>query len=391
MTPVAIIGCGQIPHVSARDDVDESELIHESVVLALEDANVEAKDIQATVFGSAITSIQDGIEHVGKLVLDACGGRLKPHFRTQTGGTAGAAAALAAVYMVASGEYDLVLAASGTLRSGATGAVAQKALSMAADPVFRRGFSGGALLGLAQTFREYMARYDVTEEAAARCAVQQRANGARNPNAHHRKPVTFDEVMASRPLAPPIKLLDMCPTSVGSAALIVASERVVRRRRKRRDGAWVRGFGSFSEPSTYPHRDPMDALCVRESARKAYRMAGIRNPRKEIDVVELYNAASFQQLIWSEALLLCEPGKGAELFESGATDMGGNLPINPSGGVLCTNNGSDAAMVRIVEAAMQVRGKAGPHQIPHARTALAMGWGGNQQFTSVIVLSNTHG
>lgn len=241
-------------------------------------------------------------------------------------------------------------------------------------------------MGLAQTFREYMARTGVTEEMAARCAVQQRTNGALNPNAHLREAVTFEEVMTSRPLAPPIKLLDMCPTSVGSAAVVVASNRWIEQRGRTVDCAWVRGFGSFSEPSIYPNRDPLDCLCVRESAHKAYRMAGIADPRRDIDVVELYNAASFQQMIWSEALLLCAPGKGGKLLMSGATDREGEIPINPSGGVLCTNNGSDAAMLRIVEAALQVRGKAGPHQVPNVRTAVAMGWGGNQQFSSVMVL-----
>lgn len=390
MKRVAIIGTGQTPHVSHRTDRDEPEVLAEAVRRALADAEVQPREIEAVVFGSAISSIQEGIEHIGKWASDFVCGWQRPSFRVHTGGTVGMAAALGAIAWVASGGCDTALAVAGTLRMGATGAASQKALSLASDPIYRRGFSGGAVLGLALTFRQYMEWAGVTERDAARCVVQQRRNAARNPNAHLREPVTEEEVLSSRPLALPIKLLDMCPTSVGSAAVIVASEA---RARQAPSAAWIRGFGSFAEPSSYPERNTMEALSVRESAKKAYAMASIRNPREDLDVVELYNAASYQQMHWSEALGLCEPRKGGELFRSGDTDFpeegrrrAGQVPINPSGGVLATNNGSDAALLRLVEATLQVTHKAGDHQVREARTAAAMGWGGNQQFTSVVVV-----
>ena len=387
MRKIAIIGCGQTKHTRARDDVNEAELNYEAVELALVDAGINPNDISAVIYGSAITSVQEGIENLGKLVLDSVGGYLKPHFRVQTGGTVGMSAVISAFYLVLSGEFDVVLASAGILRAGASGAVAQKALSLAAEPIYRRGFSGGAVLGLAMTFKEYISRYSITEEQAARCVVIARDNASKNPYAHLRDKVTVEDVMNSKPLAPPLKLLDMCPTSIGSGAVIVASEDFAKKLNKK-DFAYVKGFASYSEPAMYPDRDILEGLCVRKSAEKAYKMAGITNPKKEIDVVELYNAASYQTMHWAECLYLCEKGEGGKLVDSGATELTGNIPINPSGGVLCTNNGSDAAMLRVIECALQVRGKAEQRQVEGAKTAVAMGWGGAQQFAGVVVLGS---
>lgn len=384
MNPVAVIGVGQTHHVSRRQDVNAPELVSEAVGEALTMAGIEPQDVEAVVFGAAIASIQEGFEHVGKWVNDSIGGYLKPCFRVQTGGTVGASAVIGAIYMVASGLFDIVLAAAGTPRAGASGAAAQRALALASDPIYRRGFSGGAVLGLALTFRQYMDRSGVTEEQAAQCVVQQRSNAGRNPFAHLREPVTIKDVLGSRPLAPPVKLLDMCPTSVGAGAVIITSGETVKKRKI--PAAWIHGFASITEPATYPGRDPLEARAVREAAQHSYRMAGITDPRQDLDVVELYNACSYQQMHWSEALGLCKEGEGGRFLDSGATDFSGDLPINPSGGVLCTNNGSDAALLRVAEAALQVMGRAGEHQVPDARRSLAMGWGGNQQFASCIVL-----
>ncbi len=383
MRKVAIIGTGQIPHRSRMPEVNEQELIALSVREALRDAGVEPGDVEAVVFGSAITSIQDGIEQVGKLVVDSMCGHLKPSFRLQTGGTVGASAVLAAVSLVASGDFDIVLAAAGTVRAGASGARSQRALQMAVDPIYTRGFSGGAIMGLAMTFRQYMETTGATETHAAMCVVNARENASRNPYAHLREKVTVDDVLNSPPIAPPVKRLDMCPTSVGSAAVIVASENIARGKKC----AWVRGFFAVAEPATYPERNVLEARCVKEAARKAYLMAGLHQPRKEVQVVELYNACSYQTMHWMEALLLCDAGEAKTLVEKGDFSFTGRLPVNPSGGVLATNNGSDAAMLRVVEAAVQVMGKGGERQVGDVKNAVAMGWGGAQQFATVCVLS----
>ncbi|MEW5945214.1 MAG: thiolase family protein [bacterium] len=383
MRKVAIIGTGQIPHRSRMFEVNEQELIAPSVRAAIEDAGIEPSDIEATVFGSAITSIQDGIEGVGRLVVDSMGGVLKPSFRVHTGGTVGASAALAAVYLVASGDFDVALAAAGTVRAGASGPRSQRALQLVGDPIYARGFSGGAVMGLAMNFKKYMEKTGTTEKHAAMCVVDARKNAGRNPFAHLKDEVTVAEVLSSPPLAPPVKRMDMCPTSIGSAAIVVASEKFA----KGKNTAWVKGISAVGEPNTYPDRDVIEAKCVREAAGRAYSMAGMEDPAKQVQLVELYNACSYQTMQWAECLFLCGDGEAKDMVEKGAFSFDGKIPINPSGGVLTTNNGSDAAMLRVVEAAVQVMGKGGERQVGDVKNAIAMGWGGGQQFACVFVLS----
>jgi len=380
---VAIIGTGQTPHQSRRFDVNEQELIAESVRSAIMDAEIEVGDIDATVFGSAITSIQDGIEQVGKLVVDSMGGVFKPSFRLNTGGTVGASCVLAGFSLVASGEFDIVLVSSGTIRAGASGARSQKALQMVADPIYTRSFSGGAIMGLAMSSRLYMEATGATEEHAGMCVVEARKNARRNPYAHLKEEVTLKDVLSSSYIASPLKLLDICPTSIGSGAVILASEGIARGRRC----AWIKGFSSAGEPGVYPERDTLKALPVRTAAKKAYEQSGIFKPKDEVQVVELYNACSFQTMSWLEALFLADDGEAKTLVERGEISLEGRLPVNPSGGVLCTNNGSDAAMLRIIESAIQVTGKAGNRQVKDVKNAVAMAWGGAQQFSIVCVLS----
>ncbi len=192
--------------------------------------------------------------------------------------------------------------------------------------------------------------------------------------------------MESMPLCSPIKLLDSCPTSDGACAMIFASEPRAKKITDR--PAWVRAVSAVAEGVAYSYRDWSEPLALMEAARRAYKAAGITDPRKEIDVAEIYEAFSFQELIWSEGLFFCGRGEGGRLVDSGATQMAGDIPINPSGGVLSTNTIGATAMMRQAEAALQVMGRADKRQIPGARVALAHGWGGAIQFHTIMILSS---
>jgi acetyl-CoA C-acetyltransferase len=192
-------------------------------------------------------------------------------------------------------------------------------------------------------------------------------------------------VLSSPVLSSPIKLLDSCPASDGACAIVVTNQDRAEQICPR--PAWIKAVATYNEGVYYPGRDFATPLALMEAAKKVYKTAGITDPRREIDVVELYEAFSFQEMLWSEALFFCERGEGGALVESGATQMTGDLPINPSGGVLSTNTIGATAMMRQAEAAMQVMGRAGEHQIEGARTALAHGWGGGRQFHTVMIVS----
>jgi acetyl-CoA C-acetyltransferase len=120
---------------------------------------------------------------------------------------------------------------------------------------------------------------------------------------------------------------------------------------------------------------------------RLYKMAGITHPRKELDVAEIYEVASWAELAMYENLGFCRRGEAGRMIDQGVTEMGGELPVNPSGGVLCTNCIGATAMIRVAEAAVQVMGKGGKRQVDNVKTALATGYGGNA-WCDALILTN---
>lgn len=380
---VAVTGTGQTKHTSRRKDVNMAEMVREAGVRAVEDAGITLKDVDAVVMGSA-PEIFEGIGSPENWVGMALGASGKPLLRIHTGGTVGASTTIAGFYHVASGVYDTVLAVAYEKLSDG---VAQYGLSACYDPLWDRDFACGAPALVALQSRQYLARYpQITEEHGAMVAVKNRKNALLNPYAQLQLEITIEDVMNSAPVATPLKLLDCCPTSDGAAAVVIASEEKARSMTRR--PAWFAGVGTCTESPYVPHVDmAYPQSCVR-AAQHAYEMAWIYDPKNDLDVAEVYEAFSFQELIWCEALGFCQPGEGGKLIESGETRMDGGFPINPSGGVLSANPIGASAMIRQLEAASQVMGKAGDHQIPGVRKALAHSWGGAIQFGTVTIFSS---
>jgi acetyl-CoA C-acetyltransferase len=134
--------------------------------------------------------------------------------------------------------------------------------------------------------------------------------------------------------------------------------------------------------------DMVSPAALEKAARTVYKRAGISDPVKEIDVAELYCAFTPQEMTWAEATFLCERGMGGKMTESGRSRRDGEMPLNPSGTVVSHNPIGASALIRQIEAALQVTGKAGAHQIDGVKTALAHGWGGWLQFHTMMVLTN---
>ena len=382
MRHVAIVGTGQTKCRERRDDVSFPGLIFEAASRALEDAGIGIKDVDAVVFGSA-PELFEGVNHPEHWCTEAAGAFLKPNVRIHTGGTVGAATGVAAFYHIASGMFDTVLAVTGDKLSESP---VQLGLSTVYDPILGRQFACGAPSAVALQARQYMHEFGVTEEQAAMVAVKNRKNALLNPYAQlHIRDISIEMVMNSPMLSSPIKLLDACPASDGACAMVLTSED--RATKLARRPAWIKAVATYNEGVYYPGRNFATPLALMEAAKKVYKISGIGNPRRDLDVAELYEAFSFQEMLWTEAMFFCERGQGGKLVESGATQMTGDLPVNPSGGVLSTNTIGATAMMRQAEAAMQVMGRAGEHQIDGARTAIAHGWGGGIQFHTLMVVS----
>jgi len=376
----AIIATGQTFHKSKRRDVNIVELIHEAVKACLEDAQMGPKDIDAVLIGNM--EHFEGVYNPDLWAVDATGALFKHALKVTTGGTTGASVAHAGYYHVASGLFDCVLCIGWEKQSdGDTTA----GLIFQSDPLFERSNMAGAIGTFALAASEYMNKFGISEEQAAKVAVKNRGNAMNNPHAHLRRPVTVQDVLTSPPLAHPIKLLDMCPTSDGACAIIVASEEIAKKKSPNKP-AW---FKALATRHDQPFNSDLPLLInmrtLQSAAKEAYKQAGITNPRKQFDVAEFYEPCTFAELSWYEALGFCELGGGGKLIDSGVTEMTGELPVNPSGGVISTNCIGATAMIRVAEAALQVMGKAGARQVGGVKTALATGFGGSF-WTEVTIL-----
>jgi len=366
---VAIVGTGQTFHKSHRPDVNGQELINEAVQFALADADLKIGDIDAVVIGNM--DHFEGINYVDCWSVDGSGGFMKPVIKLTTGGTTGSTLAIGGTHLVASGLFDrvLVIGWEKNSESDTTGAI-----TTAFDPVWDRLVFAGAIAGLAAEAQAYMAKYGATDRDGARVSVRDRRHACNNPHSQLRTAVSIEEVLASPMLADPIHLLDVCPRTDGACAVIMAGEGVAEKITATPDWIWAtanRHTYTYLGDANFGRLDSMA-----EAAREIYAKAGIKEPVKEIGVIELYQPYAFAGIMWIEDLGLAEFGRGAELVWSGATDMGGEIPINPSGGVIACNPIGATGLIRCAEAALQVMGKAGDRKVPDVTLALSTGFGG---------------
>jgi acetyl-CoA C-acetyltransferase len=219
--------------------------------------------------------------------------------------------------------------------------------------------------------KRYMYKHGITGEQCAKVAVKNRGNAMNNPLAQEPMDITVEDVFSSKLLASPIRKLDTKPISDGACAMILAPAKRARKLTKK--PVWILGASNCYEAHYLGDRDLADCAALTKAAQKAYKMAGIRNPLREIDVAEISEEFTYQELLWTEGLGFCGRGEGGKLIDSGKTRMGGKLPVNPSGGVLSGNPNGVAGMARVAEAALQLRGEAGKRQVQGAKMALAHG------------------
>ncbi len=382
MRRVAIVGVGLTEAGTKLKDYTHPELAYKAVTRALSFANLKIEDIDAVVYGSMDEF--DGINCPGRWDIDAVSGWFgKPFMEVLTGGTTGHATALLAYQHVASGMADIVLAL-GAQRVGEN-LEAQVVLNKAFNPLFLGNFTLGSIDGWALLTTMHMAKYNSKEEQFALASVVDHEHGLNNPYAHIRKRVTLDDVMKSKPICWPIKYLECCPRSDQMCAVIMAEEG--RAKEITDTPAWIEGVTYIVCTPYYGDRPSVDWFNLSMAARKLYKMCGIRDPISEIDVIEAQAPFPIVHFLFLEACGFCEPGCAGKLIENGDTRMDGKIPVNPSGGVICTNPIGTAGLVRIAEAALQVMGKAEKRQVKDVKRALAIGMGASRgQYQSLFLL-----
>ena len=228
------------------------------------------------------------------------------------------------------------------------------------DPFYQRQVGLNETYAAALQMQLYMHTFGVSEEDCAFVSVKNLNNALRNPRAHIKRRISLEDVMNSGYTFYPLKKLECAPKSEGFVAMLLASEERAKKLTKK--PVWLLGYGAAMDTYYLGDRDLLNGK-LSKAAKTAYKMAGIDNPLKEIDVAEICEPYAFQELMWYEDLGFCEKGKGSELIKKGVTFPEGELPVNPSGGVLSTNPYVSRGLIRAAEVVLQIRGEAGEHQL----------------------------
>ncbi len=382
---VAIIGVGQTRH-GRRMDVSYPDLVREAVLRVFEDTGLSPRDIDGVVSGT-MPSMMEGIALTHFYFSEAMQAVGKPILKTETCGSTGVSIAHTAYYWVASGLADLVLAVGHEKMNEGN---SQATMTTVVEPFYQRYFISGAPGVFSMQSQMWTARYGIPEDkirdAAAFISVTHHDSAFDNPYAHVKIKVTAEDVKTARVITYPIRLLDVCPNSDGACAVIFASEKMAKK--IGRKAAWVKGVGYRGEEYFFGDSDKVVWESAIQAARQAYDQAGIKNPRKELDVAEVYNPFTYQEMLFYECFGFCDFGTSPDLVLKGTFSRKGSLPCDPSGGTLCTNPIGATGLIRVAEAAMQVTGKAGDHQVPGAKLALAHAMGGVDQFNGIMILGS---
>ena len=376
----AVVGVGQTKYQSTRGDLSLAGLVREAAYRALEDAEMTWDDIDAVVIGKA-PDFFEGVMMPEIYLAEALGCVGKPVLRVHTAGSVGGSTALVATSLIQAGIHERVLTLGFEKQSESN---AMWALSL--PQPFTTSVNAGAGGYFAPIMRRYMIQTQAPELIGCMVAFKDRQHALRNPYAHlHQTDLTFDQVVESPMIWDPIRYSETCPSSDGACAMVLTDE--AGGDAASGPVAWVHGTAMRSEANNFGGRNMVSPAASEECARDVFGQAGISNPRAEIDVVEMYVPFSWYEPMWLESLGFADKGEGWRMVEDGSTNFeGGDLPVNTSGGVLSSNPIGASGMIRFAEAALQVRGRAGEHQVDGVRRAFGHAYGGGAQYFAMWVL-----
>lgn len=381
MRRVAVVGIGQSKFGELWDK-GFRDIVLEAGAEALEDADLEGREIEALFVGNMSGGRYLGQEHIAALIADYAGLAEFgiPATRVEAADASGGLAIRQAYMAVASGLHDIVIAAGAEKVTDVEDPM--EILSSSVDMEWEN-FVGGSLPALyAIIARMHIEQFGTTEEDLALVSVKNHKNGAMNPKAQFRTEIRVEDVLKSPYVAEPLKLLDCASVSDGAAVVILASEEVARK---------ITDTPVFIEACTqasdflalHSRKDILRMEAVVKAARDAYRIAGIEP--KDVEVAEVHDSFTIAEILAYEDLGFADKGKGAELIREGETEIGGRIPVNPSGGLKACGHAVGATGVRqIAELTLQLRGDAGKRQVD-AETGIALNVGGTGA-TAVVSL-----
>ncbi len=347
---VAIIGMG-CTKFGERWEASAEDLMVEAFEEALADAGIEKKEIQAAWLGTHIDEVnvgKGGIPLATTLKLPFI-----PVTRTENYCATGTEAFRGACYAVAAGVYDICLAlgVEKLKDTGYGGLPATAAFGQMQALIGPNATAPGLFAQLATT---YFAKYEIDpalgKRALAHISAKSHANGALNPKAHLRRPVTEEQIINAPMIAYPLGLFDCCGVSDGSAAAIVTTPEIARALKKE-DPVLVKALAicvSSGEESMFSSWDGAHLETTYRAGQMAFQEAGIKNPREEISMMEVHDCFSITELTVYEDLQISPRGRAIEDIMSGFFDLHGKVPCQPDGGLKCFGHPIGASGLRML-------------------------------------------
>ncbi len=383
MNKVAVVGVGmskfgELWTKSLRD------LVIEAGISAIKDANLEGSEIQALYGGTMASGRLLGQEHVSALIVDSMGLNPIPAARVEGACASGSLAFRNAYFSIASGMYDTVVVGGVEKMTDVSTAEAVTALGGAGDQEWEllHGATFPALYALMAN--RHMKDFGTTEEMLASVAVKNHANAVHNKYAQYRKAITIDDVLGSKMVADPLKVLDCSPITDGAAAVVIMELE----KAKKSGLNYVEVVASAQASDTLALHDRSSMTGVKATtiaAEKAYKQAGVTT--KDISMVEVHDCFTIAEIMAIEDLGFFKKGEGGKATMDGETQIGGKIPVNTSGGLKACGHPVGATGVKqIVEATWQLRGQAEGRQVDNAEYALTHNVGGSGATAVVHIL-----
>ncbi|MFB6309699.1 MAG: thiolase domain-containing protein [Salinirussus sp.] len=384
MTRASVAGVGMTtfgPHESTL-----KELFADAALPALRDAGVDRDDLDAFYFGNVLGGMTENESHLAPRVANHVGLSGIPCQRFEDACATSSNAFKHAVESVEAGLHDIVLVGGVERCTPATGIDTPemtKIFASAADRQYEQP-TGITFPGVfALLTKRHMHEYGTTEEQLAHVAVKNHANGALNPRAHFGKDASVEEVLESPIVADPFHLLDCCPFSDGASAAVVVAPELAD---SFDDAVDVTGVGHATDMVPIADKeDATETLAARLAAEEAYDQAGI--DASDVDFCEVHDCFTGAEVLATEALGLFDDGEGGPAAAAGRTQLDGEIPVNPSGGLKAKGHPIGATgTAQVVELTEQLRGEAGDRQVDDATTGIAHNLGGDTATTIVSVM-----
>ncbi|MEM2235817.1 MAG: thiolase domain-containing protein [Nitrososphaerota archaeon] len=374
MRDVAVVGIG-MTKFGERWDKQLRDLFVEAANEALKDASMGKDEVQALFVGNFSAGSFVGQEHVAPLLADYLSLKSKPAFRIENACASSGMAFNLACMAIASGIYDIVMVGGVEKMTDISVSEATSVYAKAMDAEWESFFGLTLPAAFALIARRHMVQYGTKPEQLAMVSVKNHRNATKNPLAQFQFEITVERVLTSPIVSDPLHVLDCSPITDGAAAIVLCSAELAKKYTD--TPVYVLGFGAASDSIALHDRPDITTFSATvKASRQAYKMAGIEP--KNINVAELHDSFTIAEIISYEDLGFCEKGKGGLMIEEGETEIGGRIPVNPSGGLKARGNPIGATgAAQIVEIVQQLRGEAGKRQVSDAEIGMTQNIGGS--------------